>query len=38
MVFENPHDDLKTLWTLLLVNKLCFKATVPLMYHTPLKV
>ncbi|KFH69876.1 hypothetical protein MVEG_04680 [Podila verticillata NRRL 6337] len=38
MVFENPHDDLKTLRTSLLVNKLCFKATVPLMSPHPSQV
>lgn len=36
MVIEYLWGDLRTLYTLLLVNKLFFKAAVPLLYHSPI--
>ncbi|KAG0329937.1 hypothetical protein BG000_011893 [Podila horticola] len=37
LVIGHFYDDPKTLRSLLYVNKFCFKAAVPLLYHNPLK-
>jgi len=37
MVLEYLHNDLKTLWSLPLVKKVCFKVAVPLRYYNPHK-
>ncbi|KAG0328107.1 hypothetical protein BG000_000649, partial [Podila horticola] len=36
MAFEYLYDDLRILRKLILVNKFCFKALVPIIYQNPL--